>query len=511
MKALSVSVLIANVLQNVLATQYAYDEMPASWIDVKTSTDMFAARNGHAIAVFNKRLWLTGGRSERYQQANLEYSYRRGDVWSSGVNAVAWTQSIDLTGDFSVQNFDALDPGTLAPWYARFGHSLTTINYETKAGKTAQGMILMGGFTPAPLNDVWFTADGKTWKYAGAAPWPGRAWHATAYVGTILYVIGGTPLSNDVWALRKLTELSSGSFVMDWIELTAAAPWSPRCGMEVTVLPRANNSTQMFLTGGYAGWPREDSRWDGERTRNDIWVSTDGATWTLVTASAPWSARAWHSVVTWSSLTDPTADVVKSSRSLSMMGGQARMWLAGGGYLGTNQNNVVSKVIAQMDMWFSSDGLKWYKANYEEGSGANAYSCMEWTATEVDNTAVHLGVWGHKMVAWEKSVSVTNATSTSTTTYPALYFVAGDTSGDGALSNLIYVSNDTLLCLMNGVVCGGKGKCLGTGGCSCSADYSGDFCETSLLGTVDGAHALHISVIGTITLLLASMFLTSCF
>jgi PKD repeat protein len=31
---------------------------------------------------------------------------------------------------------------------------------------------------------------------------------------------------------------------------------------------------------------------------NDVWRSTDnGATWTQLTANAPWMARAWHSIV----------------------------------------------------------------------------------------------------------------------------------------------------------------------------------------------------------------------
>jgi hypothetical protein len=59
------------------------------------------------------------------------------------------------------------------------------------------------------------------------------------------------------------------------------------------------------------------------------------------------------------------------------------MWLAGGGYIGTRGNNVVSKMIALMDMWWSADGHAWRKVNYEEGSGANAYSSMEWTLTQV--------------------------------------------------------------------------------------------------------------------------------
>jgi len=37
---------------------------------------------------------------------------------------------------------------------------------------------------------------------------------------------------------------------------------------------------------------------DGSKRRNDVWRSTDGGlTWTLMTASAGWSARAYHTSV----------------------------------------------------------------------------------------------------------------------------------------------------------------------------------------------------------------------
>ena len=72
-----------------------------------------------------------------------------------------------LKGDFYAQNFDAKSPGELAPWYPRFGHSLTTINKSSYA-LTHDLMILTGGYTPQPSNDVWITPDGVTWYYTGS-------------------------------------------------------------------------------------------------------------------------------------------------------------------------------------------------------------------------------------------------------------------------------------------------------------------------------------------------------
>jgi len=38
----------------------------------------------------------------------------------------------------------------------------------------------------------------------------------------------------------------------------------------------------MYVIKGFAGWPRDDLRWNGERTRNDVWRSLDGKLWEFV-------------------------------------------------------------------------------------------------------------------------------------------------------------------------------------------------------------------------------------
>ena len=115
--------------------------------------------SGHAAAVFKDRLWVVGGRGELYQTYNLRYQNRRGDVWSS-VDGQTWIQSVKLTGDFHLQNFDAIDPGSLAPWYARFGHTLDVLQAFNHSGVATELMVLAGGYTPDPDNDVWITEDG---------------------------------------------------------------------------------------------------------------------------------------------------------------------------------------------------------------------------------------------------------------------------------------------------------------------------------------------------------------
>lgn len=81
-------------------------------------------------------------------------------------HTATWVQETGLIGDFYAQNADAMTPGDIAPWYTRFGHSL---NVLTAAGynMTSDLMILTGGYSPEPSNDVWITPDGKTWYFTG--------------------------------------------------------------------------------------------------------------------------------------------------------------------------------------------------------------------------------------------------------------------------------------------------------------------------------------------------------
>ena len=61
-------------------------------------------------------------------------------------------------------------------------------------------MILLGGFTPKPDRDVWASRDGVSWWFVGEAPWPARGYHSSAMFRGRLFIMGGSPLTNDVWA-----------------------------------------------------------------------------------------------------------------------------------------------------------------------------------------------------------------------------------------------------------------------------------------------------------------------
>ena len=143
----------------------------------------------------------------------------------------------------------------------------------------------------------------------------------------------------------------------------------------------------LTMIGGFAGWPRDDDRWDGDRTRNDVWMTMDGKQWEQVhppDASMPFDGRAWHScnVVSWHG-----DDETKQKE---------RIVIVGGGYFGTNGNNDVRNVEGHVDMWISQNGSHWNRIDYEEGKNDNWYSTNEWTQISTESLVAN-GKWGHTM------------------------------------------------------------------------------------------------------------------
>ena len=81
--------------------------------------------------------------------------------------SATWIQETQLSGDFYAQNADALAPGDLAPFYPRYGHTLNVLSKKYYTNINTDLMILCGGYSPVPSNDVWISPDGQTWFYTG--------------------------------------------------------------------------------------------------------------------------------------------------------------------------------------------------------------------------------------------------------------------------------------------------------------------------------------------------------
>jgi hypothetical protein len=342
--------MLAHGLEEIYASSYNLCTC-AQWHKIAPVNDqeIFSERNGHAVTVFRGMLWLVGGRSKEYKKWDLANSYRRADVWYS-YNGKWWVQEEKLFGDFYHQNADVLIPGPVAPWWERFGHSLNTISVMNRTsddnGTIPEAMVLFGGYAPDPMNDLWISLNGNTWNKVFLPPnsdvwnlnlmntWPtARAYHGSCIFRDSLWIVGGTPLNNEVWRASDLTVTSkrpagerveaSRYFTVTWKSyftrtgLTGTnIPFMPRAGLMLTSqkvlhekvdagynfnpliegdddtlaetypnypyefpeFPHKGNVNHsqeyeyMYVMGGFASWPGEDPRYDGgKRARNDVW------------------------------------------------------------------------------------------------------------------------------------------------------------------------------------------------------------------------------------------------
>jgi len=129
------------------------------------------------------------------------------------------------------------------------------------------------------FNDVWRRTDGSEWELATeAAPWEPRAGAATAVRDDQLFLFGG----EDGFTCEPLPNCEAPYFNdvwvtsngADWQLVTEAASWSPRPGH---VCDRVGNR---FLCFGGFGLVENPT---------DMWVSSDGATWEQL-PSPPWGS-----------------------------------------------------------------------------------------------------------------------------------------------------------------------------------------------------------------------------
>lgn len=305
----------------------------------------FTPRHSHATAQFScpskteTCLWLTGG----YSESHWSGENANADVWWS-LDGAEWNQVVEMGGDWlqGIGNHDAERGGSRTPFYGRFGHSLSALDADGDG--VTDAMILVGGYSPLPSNDVWISADGKDWFFGGFAPWPERAHHGAAVFNGKLYIMGGTPLSNDVWigTLHRDATQRAG-FRMDWKQ-EDSAQWSPRAGHCVVAknsavsVPNATDadvsfSEKLFLIGGISEGA------GGTMTRSDVWTSLDGNSWEQVVVQLQGNdddvfqlgGRAFHGCAAFTVPSEGTTP---------------RLYVTGGGYYGNNMNRVVSALEA---------------------------------------------------------------------------------------------------------------------------------------------------------------------
>ena len=211
--------------------------------NLETPQDQMGDFFGNAMALHNSKVWSAGGDNSYTDNATSS-----NDIWSSD-NGTAWV-SVTAIGD------------------ARTGHTLTNFNNK---------LWLIGGENNDDdwLSDLWSSSDGSSWvNVFFSAPFGIVAYHSTVVYNGKMYVIAGKRASN-------ATEVWSTVDGNTWTQETANA-FSGRVRHKVVVL---NNT--MYVIGG------EDI---GANKLNEIWQSTNGRNWTLVTNnSSIFSPRLGHS------------------------------------------------------------------------------------------------------------------------------------------------------------------------------------------------------------------------
>lgn len=420
----------ANGLAKTQASSYGYKRTVShdskldgtiNWELLTQGNQQFTPRHSHATTIFKcpdsseQCIWLTGGFSDSHRTWDLEIENENSDVWWSK-DGSEWNQVTNLNGDFlrGVGNWDAKPNSYVAPWYSRYGHSLDALDGDGDG--IPDVMVSLGGNSPMPSNDSWLSRNGRHWNYDGKAPWSKRAYHASVVFQNKLWILGGTPLSNDVWSGSLIKDPTrDAGYNIEWHK-ESDAPWSKRAGHCAVSRHRNVNTTNgltriehMFVIGGFA----QSQSNDGIRSHNDVWKTSDGSTWEQVQpanneTSMPWRGRAFHGCATWSSLTDSARYVTDdslmhlSSEYYLSAHTTPRIFVTGGGYMGTKGNNEVRSLEAHTDTWWSFDGSKWNMVNYEEGSRHkdNIYSTNEWTETTIDGKRTHRGKWGHTLEAF---------------------------------------------------------------------------------------------------------------
>lgn len=304
MRMLGFGVVMAIWCSAALAT----DSAPRyEWVQV-TAKAAFAPRDGAGALSFNGRMFLIGG-----WNPDDKINFPRicnNEVWSS-VDGKEWRldkPNTHLDGSF--------DP--VADWEAR--HSA---GYVVHRGR----MWIVGGDSNQfhYQNDVWNSADGKTWTLVNKdkpVPWGPRCVHYTVAFQDRIWVMGGQLIPKHVPGGQEAfyRDVWSSADGVTWEEVKPKEPFWPQRGM---IGGTAVFQDRIWLLGGgtYETPKRPDRLF-----YNDVWSTADGVTWTLHTKAAPWHARQYHEVAVWDN----------------------RLWVLEG----WNQKN-------RNDVWHSADGTTW--------------------------------------------------------------------------------------------------------------------------------------------------------
>jgi len=219
--------------------------------------------------VFRDRMWMMGG----WYNGRLPDHAAGNEVWSSS-NGRDWTAETKA-----------------AEWSPRVAAAL--VEFKGKLWILGGTEDYYFGNSRSLKNDVWSSADGKTWILETAnAPWSPRAYHQAAVLNDRIYLFGG---GNYVPEYEARHDVWSSADGVNWTQETEAAPWHERLWFSTAVY-----RGHIWVLGGWSNHPYQN--W------NDVWYSKNGRNWKQLQTPHIWPVRHEHSTFVF----------------------QDRLWVAGG-------------------------------------------------------------------------------------------------------------------------------------------------------------------------------------
>jgi hypothetical protein len=172
--------------------------------------------------------------------------------------------------------------------------------------------------------DVWNTTDGVNWSLVnGNVPWGQRALHYTVAFKDKIWIMGGQTMPAFAPAEELFyNDVWCSTDGATWERLLEHAPWSVRGMVGGSVV---FNDRIWLLGGGTYDTPKIPTR----NFYNEVWSTADGINWEQH-ASGPWASRQYHDVAVFDD----------------------KMWVMEGYSLGVGNRN---------DVWYSADGTNWHE------------------------------------------------------------------------------------------------------------------------------------------------------
>ena len=305
---------------------------------------------------------------------------------------------------------------TIGPW------TLVTPDAAFSPRDTGSPAVFLGkmwisnGY-PEDVRDLWSSSDGITWDrvlestpydlYARLTVYDGKLWAINSSVWSsedgVNWVEEATSTPFHYWSEvvihdGKMWVFGNGPEVwystdgVNWTFATLSAPYGDRVASSVAAF-----GGKLWLMGGATpapgkGFPNPDEPlgYPDLDMHNDVWSSTDGVTWTLVTEHAPWRHRMWFPAQSYA----------------------GRLWVMAG-YDNDAYENLG-------DTWYTTDGINWQQLNQPEASWTQRHFPSTW----VFNNHLWIGAgnaWPVDNDVWKLYSTIATTTNVVASTNPADY------------------------------------------------------------------------------------------